>query len=195
MGRIFYVMGKSSSGKDSIYTTVKNNKALGLKPIVLYTTRPIREGEVNGREYFFVDVLEYESKKLAGKIIESRTYNTVYGEWIYFTVLDEQIDLEQNNYVAIGTLESYQKIRKYFGSENILPLYIEVEDGIRLQRALERERKESMPKYTEMCRRFLADAEDFSEENIKAAEIDRVFNNMDLKICLDEIEEFIRENL
>jgi Guanylate kinase len=195
MGRIFYVMGKSSSGKDSIYTTVKNNKALGLKPIVLYTTRPIREGEVNGREYFFVDVLEYESKKLAGKIIESRTYNTVYGEWIYFTVLDEQIDLEQNNYIAIGTLESYQKIRKYFGSENILPLYIEVEDGIRLQRALERERKESMPKYTEMCRRFLADAEDFSEENIKAAEIDRVFNNMDLKICLDEIEEFIRENL
>jgi Guanylate kinase len=195
MGKIFYIMGKSSSGKDSIYKNIKGNKELGLKPIVLYTTRPIRGQEVNGREYFFVERQEYERRRKAGKVIEARVYNTIYGEWIYFTALDEQIDLDKSNYIAIGTLESYRKIKSYFGQDKVLPIYIEVEDGIRLMRALEREKKESTPKYTEMCRRFLADAEDFSEESIEAANIEKKFCNIDLKICLEEIEKFVNKNL
>ena len=44
MGKIYYMMGKSSSGKDTLYKEVL--KALPkLKTLVLYTTRPIREGE------------------------------------------------------------------------------------------------------------------------------------------------------
>ena len=60
MGRIFYVMGKSSVGKDTIYNMLVNDKELELKTIVGYTTRPMREGEVNGREYFFVNEDELE---------------------------------------------------------------------------------------------------------------------------------------
>ena len=55
MGKIFYIMGKSSSGKDSIYRMLEEDQELGLKRLVIYTTRPIRDGEKNGREYFFTD--------------------------------------------------------------------------------------------------------------------------------------------
>ena len=93
------------------------------------------------------------------------TDNTVHGIWKYFTVDDGQIDLEQGDYLLIGTLETYEKIREYYGAEHLVPIYIEVEDGERLARALERERRQAVPKYKEMCRRFLADEEDFCEEN------------------------------
>ena len=80
MGKIYYMMGKSSSGKDTLYKEVL--KALPkLKTLVLYTTRPIREGEQEGIEYHFVTDEELERFEKAGKIIEERTYDTVYGAW------------------------------------------------------------------------------------------------------------------
>lgn len=59
-------------------------------------------------------------------------------------------------------------------------MYVEVDDGLRLQRALDRERAQDQPKYAEMCRRFLADEEDFSEENLERAGITKRFQNTDL---------------
>ena len=93
-----------------------------------------------------------------------RAYNTKCGVWTYFTADDGQIDLEKKDYLVIGTLESFQALKKYFGEEKIVPIYIEVDDGVRLSRALEREQREKEPRYEEMCRRFLADSADFSEE-------------------------------
>ena len=58
MGYIFYIMGKSSSGKDTLYRKINEGKKLGLKNIISYTTRPIRKGEMEGREYHFVSVDE-----------------------------------------------------------------------------------------------------------------------------------------
>ena len=55
MGKIYYLMGKSASGKDHIYEHLLKETSFDLKPLVLYTTRPIRSGEQDGREYFFVD--------------------------------------------------------------------------------------------------------------------------------------------
>ena len=58
MGKIFYVFGKSSTGKDTIYRNLMENKALRLRPIVPYTTRPVRAGETPGVEYHFTDEAE-----------------------------------------------------------------------------------------------------------------------------------------
>ncbi len=66
-----------------------------------------------------------------------------------------------------------------------MPIYLEVEDGLRLVRALERERRQDEPKYAEMCRRFLADEEDFSEENLIKSGITERFCNEDLAACLE----------
>ena len=191
MGRIFYLMGKSATGKDSFYKQLISNESLGLKKIVMYTTRPIRAQEKNGEEYFFVNDEKLARLEAEGKVIERRSYDTIHGVWHYFTVYDEQIHLDGQNYVIIGTLESYIASKKYFGEGVLEPIYIEVDDGVRLQRALDRERTQDKPKYKEMCRRFIADSEDFSEENIAAAGIERRFENNDFEHCLKEITEYI----
>ena len=177
MGRIFCIMGKSSTGKDTIYRELFDRKDISLQRVIPYTTRPIREGEENGREYFFCDEKKVEELTNQGKIIELRAYDTIYGCWKYFTADDGQIDLNQGDYLLIGTLETYRSIRQYFGLEKVIPIYIEVEDGERLLRAIQRERC-GIPKYEEMCRRILSDAADFSEENLKeCGNCKRFFNN------------------
>ena len=193
MGKIFYLMGKSASGKDTIYKKVKEQLP-ELKTIVIYTTRPIREGERDGVEYFFKTEDEFHQLQQEGKVIESRTYQTIHGPWIYFTVDDGQFDRE-DHLVAIGTLESYIQLRRYFGDEKVIPIYVEVEDGLRLERALERERKQTKPKYEEMCRRFLADSADFSEEKLEEAGITHKFLNVDVDKCVKEILLGIHEKM
>ncbi len=187
--RLFCLMGKSASGKDSIYKELLRDKELKLEPFVIYTTRPIREGEEEGREYHFTDVEGMNRLKAAGKVIESRVYHTVHGDWYYFTV-DEGYDDEKDRLI-IGTLEVYNKIKVYYGEEKVIPLYIHVDDGVRLERALMRERAQSEPKYAEMCRRFLADEADFSEEKIREAGIDMIYENDELDECLKKIRERI----
>lgn len=191
MSKIFYVMGKSSSGKDTIYKRLME-KNPDFRTVVPYTTRPVRDGEKDGVEYFFADEAQLNKMQEAGKVIEVRSYNTRCGVWTYFTADDGRINLEEHDYLMIGTLVSYQALKEYFGAEKIVPLYIQVEDGERLFRALEREQREAVPRYTELCRRFLADEEDFSEEKLQEAGIQRRFENRDLEICLNEIQDFIR---
>ena len=192
MGKIYYVMGRSSSGKDTIYKKLMEAHPR-FRTIVPYTTRPIREGERDGVEYFFVDKERLREMQEAGQVIEVRSYDTKCGVWTYFTADDGQIDLNAHDYLVIGTLVSYQALREYFGEGKMVPVYIEVEDGLRLARAVERERRQAEPKYAELCRRFLADAEDFSEKNLKKAGISRRFVNNGLAECLSEIEAYIRE--
>ena len=196
MGKIFLLMGKSTSGKDTIYKNLIQNEELSLKKVVPYTTRPMRDGETDGVQYFFKNEDEYQKLREDKKIIEERTYHTKYGEWRYFTADDGQINLEKGNYLVIGTIESYCSFRDYFKADNVEPVLIDVSTKIRLHRALDREDKQEHPKYDEMCRRFLADEEDFCEEKIKAAGITRRFNNDGtIEECIDGIRGFITENL
>ena len=192
MGKIFYIMGKSSSGKDTIYKKL-SERMPELQRIVPYTTRPIRDGEQEGVEYHFVGEDRLREMQEAGRVIEVRSYNTKCGVWTYFTADDGQIDLEHKDYLVIGTLESFQALKKYFGEEKIVPIYIEVDDGVRLSRALEREQREKEPRYEEMCRRFLADSADFSEGNLRRAGIWKRFVNMELERCLEEIGAYIKD--
>ncbi|WP_124067855.1 guanylate kinase [Clostridium sp. E02] len=194
MSKIYYVMGKSATGKDTIYKKLLE-RLPELKKIILYTTRPIRDGEKEGMEYHFTTDRKRDEFRKENKIIEERTYETVYGPWTYFTVDDGQFNLEGKiKYLMIGTLESYEMTREYLGKENLVPLYIEVEDGERLLRALKRENNQKVPKYKELCRRFLADEVDFKEEILKRCEIDRRFENQELEQCLNEIISVINAN-
>lgn len=195
MGKIFCLMGKSSSGKDTIYRELFKRPDISLKKIIPYTTRPIREGEEEGREYHFCNEDQVTQLQNADKIVELRTYDTVYGVWKYFTVDDGQVDLEDNSYLLIGTLETYRKLRQYYGAAQVVPVYIEVEDGERLLRAIAREKEQMIPKYTEMCRRFLADSEDFSEEKLKEAGVSVRFENEKLENTIDKVAAYIRQQV
>ena len=195
MGKIYCLMGKSASGKDTLYQRLLNNKKLRLKSIVPYTTRPIREGEVDGETYHFCTAKEADQMQKEGRVIEMRTYQTVHGPWSYFTADDGQIDLKKGNFLLIGTLEVYEKLVAYFGAEHIVPLYIHVDDGQRLLRAVQREMKQAEPKYAELCRRFLADEEDFSKEKQKSLGISKVFENTDVEQVTAELENYILERM
>ena len=191
MGKIFYIIGKSASGKDSVYSRLAADKRLNLKTLVLYTTRPARADEEDGRQYYFTDEEKLKEFRKNGCLVEARSYQTLHGVWIYFTADDGQVNLEKSDYLGIGTLESYVKLREYYGEKSVCPIYIQVEDGERLERALNRERQQENPKYAEMCRRFISDQADFSEENILKAGIWKRFDNTELSQCVDEIVSYI----
>lgn len=192
--KILYIMGKSSSGKDTIYNILKQK--LNVNTYVMYTTRPMREEEVDGETYIFIsqeEMQQYLESKEQYKVIESRTYQTIYGPWTYATIKDNQFEIE-NDMLMLGTLESYIKVKKFFENDKniqLIPIYIEVPDNIRLKRAIEREEKQKEPKFTELCRRFIADSKDFSEKNLEKAKIVRRFQNINLEDCISEIMQYI----
>lgn len=187
MGRIFYVMGRSASGKDTIYKKLLEMFPQ-LKRLITYTTRPMREGEQEGEEYHFTSEQELEICEREGRLIEKRVYQTIHGPWTYATVDDGSFRPEgPDSFLGIGTLESWNCLREYYGEEVLFPVYLETDPGMLLERALKREKKQPQPRYAELCRRFLADEADFSEDRIAAAGIVRRYRNEALDACLAEI--------
>jgi guanylate kinase len=184
-------MGKSSSGKDTVYRRLLADPSLDLKRLVTGTTRPIREGERDGEEYFFYTEEQFQKLQSQGRIVECRSYDTIHGIWNYFTVSTE-LDVAHRDYLTINTLEAYVRLREYFGSKALVPIYLEVDDGLRLQRALDRERTQAQPKYKELCRRFLADEADFSPENLAREQIQPIFQNKVLEHTVREVAAYIQ---
>lgn len=190
------IMGKSASGKDHVYRNVAKDMKDRIRPFVIYTTRPRRSGEEDGREYHFTDEAALKRFRDAGRVIEERVYNTVHGDWYYFTADDGRTDTENENYLIIGTLEAYKAMKRYYGEEKICPVYIEVSDTARMRRAVEREALQERPAFSEVCRRYLADEEDFSEEKLKEAGITKRFSNEGSpEECIGEVEGYISESL
>lgn len=185
---IFYIMGKSASGKDSLYKRLMKSD-LNLSRFVIYTTRPKRDGEEEGVEYNFVDKKYLDDNK--DKIIEERVYHTVFGDWYYATLEDGKISRDKN-YIVIGTLESYNHIKKYYGEDTVYPIYLEADDDIRRERAIHRENLQKVPKFDEMERRLKADEIDFSEEKLKEANITKRYNINDFDICFREVVKDIK---
>lgn len=194
MGFLFVLMGKSATGKDSIYK--KLLEGLDLRELIPYTTRPMRKNETEGVEYHFVTEDELKRLRESGKVIEERCFHTIDGPWYYFTVDDSTMDLTSGDYICINTLAGFAGLRKYFGKERVKPIYIEVSDVELLKRAVSREEKQAKPNIAEVCRRFLADSEDFSEENLKEFEVDEEYRflNEKLDCCTNRIIDFIKEN-
>ena len=186
---IFYIMGKSASGKDSLYKKLLISD-LKLCKVAIYTTRPKRDGEIDGNEYFFVDKNYLDMHK--DKIIEERVYHTVFGDWYYATIDDGKINAN-NNYVIIGTLQSYNNLKKYYGENLLYPIYLEVDNDIRRKRAIDRENMQKVPKFDEMNRRFKADEIDFSEDKIKESGIEKRYINNVFDDCYGEVYQDIKK--
>lgn len=191
MGRLFVMMGKSASGKDTLYRRMME-RYTELHPVIPYTTRPIRAGESEGAEYHFVPIERMEEMKRNGQIVECRCYQTVKGPWYYFTADDGQIDFAKGDFALISTLEGYEQIRDFYGEDRVVPLYIEVEDFLRLERALSRERQQAAPCVAEVCRRFLADEEDFSEEKLHRLDISQRISNISVEEALAQIGQTLK---
>lgn len=204
MLKLIYIMGKSSSGKDTVKNLLideLNKKDSSVSELVLYTTREIRINEVDGEDYHFVDELQYQEMEKEGVVVEARTYNKVQGPVRYFTVFDkEKINLSNDYMVTIGTLESFEKIKKYISNRNksefdIVPIYLEVDGVDRLSRAIEREKLEDKnnQNFKEVHRRYEADEIDFSEDNLKRNCITKRFKNITIENTIKDIIRHISE--
>lgn len=193
-GKIFCLMGKSASGKDSVYALLRGAfDSLGLRQLVMYSTRPQRVGEIDGHEYNFISTDELNALEDAGRVIERRDYSTMYGTWSYAIVDDEQLLDEQSYVIKEETPQGVEKLIEHFGHEHVFPIYIYVEDGVRLLRALSREMGQDVPKYDEVCRRYLSDCDDFAE--VDAADEFPRFVNDNLEKCATDIEQYIAKTL
>lgn len=190
--KIYYIIGKSASGKDSIYKELLSQ--LWLKPILMSTTRPMRKGEVMDREYHFTNLAEFLKMNSDNQVAEYRTYhiydNGEYcGEWLYFTPCSE-LDTSESSRLGIGTLESYTYLLDNY-ADKLIPIYIDVNDNDRFLRAVEREKRNDKPNYKELCRRYLADLSDFSDIHLATSNITNKFTNDNFDDCISDIKQFI----
>ena len=161
MSRIFCIVGKSCSGKDTLYARILERYP-GLVPVVPCTTRPRRPGEVEGQSYHFVTQEQLRQYEDQGQVIEKREYHTTQGLWTYFTLRFE-LDTDR---LLITTLAGARALMDWYGPEAVRVVYLHVDDRTRLLRYIDRESRQARPDYAEVCRRFLADQEDFSQENL-----------------------------
>ena len=151
--KILALFGKSASGKDSIQKWIVSNYPKLTNKIVSCTTRPPRSGEQEGVDYFFLSDEEFAKKVLDGSMLEA----TSFREWFYGTALDqlnpEKINVGVFNIAGIECLIEDPRLK-------VIPVWVHATNKTRLIRSLNREQN---PDCNEICRRFFADEEDFSD--------------------------------
>ena len=155
--------GKAASGKDYLYKQALNS---GKSPIVSATTRPIRTGEVDGVDYYFMSADEFLRKVDNGEIFEYRAYrvkNRGQDETWYYGSLGIE-DYSQKDYVAVLDIEGLKSYIERYGSENVVVNYVYADDEVRKRRYFARDRKADVEEWE---RRFLKDEEDFCTEKIQ----------------------------
>lgn len=151
--KIIALFGKSGAGKDFIQKWMISNLP-NMNGIISYTTRPPREGEVDGKDYHFVAPTQFAQDVLDGNMLEATEFN----DWFYGTPISS-LDKNKIN-VGVFNITGIECLLQDFRLD-VLPVLIEASDYIRLQRCLNRE---DHPDCKEICRRFLTDEKDF--ENI-----------------------------
>lgn len=184
--KIYVLVGKSASGKDTIYRAVQEE--LKLIPIVSTTTRPMRPHEEEGREYFFISKEDFKERELQGEFIETRVYHTFQNgqqaDW-YYGISKDAIDLEKGNHIVIVDLNGLRELRKAF-KNSVVAIYIDVDDAERERRAIERGGFEK----AEWRRRLLDDSIQFCPHRVKMFVSHTVPNN-DIKEAIESVKGII----
>ena len=186
---LYCIIGSSGSGKNAILEKLLKKSELNLRRVVTCTTRPMREKEIPGQDYHYID------KSLAIKmmnsdiVIEARRYKVNSGEyWYYFTpdfCLNESI-IQDQNLICAASPDQFGAYFKAFPGY-VVPIIITVSDKVRLIRSLSRE---DNPDCKEICRRYLADTKDYSYTDVDPMfifsnneDIDKLVDYIGRKIC------------
>ena len=158
MKNILILCGKAASGKDTLKRYIVEALELSgieFNNVVNTTTRPPREGEVDGINYHFCSAEEMTKKILNDEMAEAVLFN----DWVYGT--ENKALSEDKLNVGIFNLEGIEALRQN-PNHNIFAIYLDVEDSVRLIRYLNRENM-TKEKINEMFRRYKADEIDFAD--------------------------------
>lgn len=183
---IYVIIGASGVGKDYIQNILIND--YGFSPIISTTTRPMRDGEVEGREYYYVDKNIFLYLIENDKLIEYRTYNTLLDgkpdTW-YYGLTKQPFD-SSKDYVVILDVQGCRDFINYVGEENVKVFYIDCPSEIRTIRAKARGGYNQQ----EWLRRLVDDQYVFSEKNMNGIDYKTVNNyNRDIDDVIKEIIE------
>ena len=168
---ILAIMGKSGAGKDTIANQLSSAYS-DFHRIITCTTRPPRENEIDGVNYHFLTLNAFEQKILKNEMLEY----TKFRGWFYGT---DKTALEQNAinigvYNPAGYLHLHESLFKN-QDVRVIGIYLQASGKNRLFRSL---RREERPDVKEICRRFLADEEDFDFlDRDEHPEVIRLANN------------------
>ena len=146
------IYGPSGCGKDTIKRAILKKDKVLFNNIIGATTRPKREKEINGKDYYFMSNEEFAENILNCNMMEATSFNG----WFYGTLRTSLI-LNKIN-IGIFNMEALQTLLEDYEELNILPVWISVNNKERLIRTLNREKN---PNCTEICRRFIADYNDY----------------------------------
>ena len=176
MYKIIALIGEAGSGKDRILKEVLAAAPTEFNEIISCTTRPPREGEVDGVNYFFIDAEEFAYKVLNYEMIEATSFN----DWFYGTSYDSL----RSDVPNIGVFNA-DGIRALQGRQDIdLTVYrIMCSDKTRLLRQLNREEH---PNVDEIVRRYKTDKDDFYDLEFEYTELQNEIN-LDLSLAVKKI--------
>ena len=162
---IVALFGQSAAGKDTIQNWIVSNIP-NTNKIVSCTTRPKRDCEKNGEDYFFITEEEFGKKVLDETMLEA----TVFNNWFYGTSIEslqeDKVNIGIFNPAGIRCLLEDSRLK-------IVPIWIISKDKDRLLRSLLREEN---PDCEEIIRRFIVDKEEFSDIDFSYSSI---INNQD----------------
>ena len=191
--KIFALLGYSSVGKDTILKQVLKDMD-DVKPIISTTTRPMRKGETEGVEYYFIDDTEFFRR--GTDFVEQRIYHTKVKEngvekeatWRYGI---ERAELEKDDYlIVIVDSVGYKELKNYVGNNKIVPIFISAPQEELKARALARGDLEA-----EVDRRLKDDYERFMDFRVRTVYHEVKNTNGRLEEAIKEVEGIITKHI
>lgn len=166
---VIAIIGKSGAGKDTFAyaLTAVNNWNF----ITLSTTRPPRDYEVNGNEYYFLNNEDFRQKLIREEILAHKVFN----DWHYGIDVNTLVDGVNVVVISPGGLHQLWEYAENHDDVIVLSYYLWVHDRVRIERQL---RRECAPDIHEICRRFLADEDDFKPYRLDPDELAEKYHGM-----------------
>lgn len=179
---IFCIMGYTASGKDTVVNEISKNE--DIRKIVPVTTRPMRDGECNGIDYFFYDEEYFQEE--SNNLVAIRDFKVWNGDiWNY--AFDKRAFNGDDNVIMSTDLTGFRDIEKNFPEDNVVGIFLDVPISILIKRLEERKTPEE-----EIKRRIIHDREKYDSFFINHSEKLYVVSNIDLKKSIFRINNIIK---
>jgi len=163
---VLCIVGKSASGKDTLVNNLLKNCTTAIQKAVSYTTRPRREGEVDGIDYHYVTVEQFQKMKDENKFIEETSYNVNGETWYYGFTKDTFTNYPGITIAIINPRGLEALVKDEELREHMAVLYLVANEEIRKDRYYKRD--SALEKDTIRARWFARvkqDREDFNKIN------------------------------
>ncbi len=175
--KLIALFGPRGSGKDTLKTWAAAH--LDLNPTISVTTRPPREYEVEGQDYYFISKTEFNTLKENDRLIEDTEFRGWYYGTPIYTLDADKINIGIFNVAGVRHILKDKRLDVY-------PIYLQCNDKERLLRQLNRE---DNPDCIEICRRFGTDKKDFSNIDFNYMTINSESDEVgtELMHCIDQL--------